>query len=62
MASPTLYLVYDDIPQHNYFEVIDEEEYVIGRGKTESEAIKSARKVSNAPIEFQGHIIEGDDF
>ena len=27
-------LVYDDIPQHSYFEVIDNEDFVIGRGKT----------------------------
>lgn len=60
--SSHLFLVYDDIPQHNYFEVINLDEFVIGRGKTESEAIKSARKVSNAPIEFCGQVIEGDDF
>lgn len=60
--SSNLFLVYDDIPQHNYFEVIDEEEFVIGRGKTEKEAIASARKVSNAPIHYLGQIIEEEDF
>lgn len=57
-----LFLQYDDIPQHDYFEVIDEDDFVIGRGKTEADAIKSARKVSDAPIVFQGQVIKGDDF
>ena len=62
MSPNKLFLLYDDIPQHDYFEVIDEEEFVIGRGKNEKEAIASARKVSNAPIEYLGQIIKGDDF
>ena len=61
MTTP-LFLVYDNIPQHDCFDVIDVEGFVIGSGKTESEAIKSARKVTNAPIDFQGHLIKGDDF
>ena len=60
--SSHLFLQYDDVPQHNYFEVVDEENFVIGRGKTENEAIASARKVSNAPLHYLGQIIEGDEF
>ena len=54
-----LFLVYDDVPQHNYFEVIDDEDYVIGRGKTEEEAIASARKTTDEPINTYWGVIDG---
>jgi len=63
MSSKRLFLTYDDMPQHSRFEVIDEYNFVVGRGKTEEEAIASARKVSNAPIEFNGILlVEGVDY
>ena len=57
--SLTLFLV------PNYkgtWDVLDEEDFCFGEGETPEEAISSARKTSDAPIETYWGKIEGDDF
>ena len=56
--SSKLFLVFNNIPQHNRWEVIDEEDFCIGEGAEIDDAVKSVRKRSNAPIYLNGELIE----
>ncbi|MBQ6512233.1 hypothetical protein [Methanobrevibacter sp.] len=59
MTAPTkLFLEFDDIPQHNRWEVIDEEGFCIGDGAEIDNAVASARKRSNAPIYLNGELYD----
>jgi len=42
--------------------VVDAEDFCVGVGETPDEAIASARKHTNAPIETYWGIVKGDDF
>ena len=59
MTSPKLFLCgnCDD------WTVVDAEDFCIGEGETPDEAIASARKTTNEPIEtYWGTVKVGDDF
>lgn len=44
------------------WEVVDDEDFCIGYGETPDDAIASARKRTDAPIETYWGVIKGDDF
>ena len=59
MSSPKLFLC----GSGGDWTVLDAEDFCIGEGETPDEAIASARKHTNAPIEtYWGIVKVGDDF